>query len=114
MEENKKYYYQNGNNFRIENNPLLELPEGYTEITEEEYEQAQANILASLRQQKTPIQEIKEQIAHLKMLLASSDYKLCKYLDGDMTEEDYAPIRQQRHAWRVRINELEAELENEQ
>lgn len=113
MNEDKKYYYQNGNNFRIENYPLSELPEGFVEITEEEYKQAQAAILASFRQ-KTPVQEKKEQIAHLKMLLASSDYKLFKYQDGDMTEEDYAPIRQQRHAWRVRINEIEAELENEQ
>lgn len=111
--ENKKYYYQNGNSFRIEPFPLSPIPDDYTEISEEEYEQAQANILASLRQ-KTPIQETKEQIAHLKMLLASSDYKQRKWIDGDMTDEDYAPIRQQRHAWRVRINELEAELENEQ
>lgn len=113
MNEDKKYYYQNGNNFRIENNPLLELPEGFVEITEEEYEQAQANILASLRQ-KTPIQEKKEQIAKLEQLLASSDWKQHKWKDGDMTDEEYEPIRQQRHAWRVRINELEAELENEQ
>lgn len=111
--ENKKYYYQNGNSFRIEPFPLSPIPDGYTEISEEEYEQAQANILASLRQ-KTPIQETKEQIARLKQLLSSSDWQQHKWLDGELTDEQYASIKAQRHAWRVEINQLEAELENEQ
>lgn len=112
--EDKKYYYQKGNDFRIENSPLLEIPEGYVEITEEEYEQARATILAGLLQQKTPIQEKKERIAHLKMLLTTSDYKQHKWLDGELTDEEYAPIKDQRYAWRIEINRLEEEIENAQ
>ena len=50
----------------------------------------------------------------LKQFLKDSDYKQNKWKDGDMTDEEYAPIKAQRHAWRVEINQLEAEIENEQ
>lgn len=113
MNEDKKYYYQKGNDFRIELFPLLEIPEGYVEITQEEYEQAQAEIFASLYQ-KNPLQQKKERIRTLKSFLASSDYKQAKWIDGELTDEEYAPIKTQRHAWRVEINQLEEELENEQ
>ena len=85
------------------------------EITEEEYnsirEQKKQNRLAKAN---TPRNQKLTRIAELKQLLSDSDYKLFKYQDGDMTEEEYAPIRKDRHDWRVKINELEAELENEQ
>lgn len=44
--------------------------------------------------------------------LARTDYKLYKYMDGSLSEEDYAPIKAQRQAWRDRINELEALITN--
>ena len=49
-----------------------------------------------------------ERISELKRLLAESDYKAIKYAEGEITEEEYAPIKEQRRAWRVEINELEA------
>ena len=51
-----------------------------------------------------------DRIAELKGLLAASDYKAIKYSEGLMTEEEYAPIKVQRQAWRAEINELEEEL----
>lgn len=46
-------------------------------------------------------------ILELKRLLFDSDYKALKFSDGVMTEEEYAPIRAQRQAWRDEINQLE-------
>ena len=46
-------------------------------------------------------------IYELKKNLAESDYKLLKFIDGSLTESEYAPIREQRQAWRDEINALE-------
>ena len=46
-------------------------------------------------------------IAVLKELLASTDYKAIKFAEGQLTEEEFAPIRAQRQAWREEINQLE-------
>ena len=47
------------------------------------------------------------QIAALKAHLTDTDYKALKYSDGSLTEEEYAPIREERQAWRDQINEIE-------
>lgn len=49
----------------------------------------------------------KEQIKILKDALSQTDYQAIKYAEGELTEEEYAPIREQRKAWRQRINDLE-------
>ncbi len=51
-----------------------------------------------------------ERIGELKRLLADSDYKAIKYSEGELTEEEYAPTKEQRRAWREEINTLEARL----
>lgn len=56
--------------------------------------------------------KIKE-IIDLKQKLAETDYQAIKYAEGQIGEEEYRPIREQRQAWRDKINELEAELEVE-
>lgn len=50
------------------------------------------------------------EIAELKMKLRDSDYQAIKYAEGMFTLSEYAPIREQRQAWRDRINELEGEI----
>ena len=50
------------------------------------------------------------EITQLKKLLADTDYKAIKYAEGQISEEDYAPIRLQRQSYRDHINELEALL----
>lgn len=52
----------------------------------------------------------KERILELKDLLSASDYKCLKYVDGALTDEEYAEIKALRQAWRDEINELEKEL----
>ena len=53
------------------------------------------------------------QIEILKLKLAKTDYKAIKYAEGLISEEDYAPIKAQRQAWRAEINQLEGNDENE-
>lgn len=47
-------------------------------------------------------------ILELKKKLAETDYKLMKFMEGELSEEEYAPIKVQRQEWRKEINELEA------
>lgn len=56
-----------------------------------------------------------EEIEILKKQLLETDYKAIKYAEGEISEEDYAPIKAERRSYRVRINELQEsikEMEN--
>lgn len=57
------------------------------------------------------IQDTKERdlarIQYLKDQLSASDYKAIKFAEGEMTEEEFAPVREQRILWRNEINQLE-------
>lgn len=56
--------------------------------------------------------ENSELILQLKQKLLNTDYICLKYAEGELTEEEYAPIKEQRRQWRVEINRLEEELKN--
>lgn len=45
-----------------------------------------------------------------KKMLSDSDYKALKFFEGELSEEEYLPIKQQRSEWRKLINELEVRL----
>jgi len=45
-------------------------------------------------------------IMELKKLLADSDYMAIKCFDGEISEEEYAELKAQRHAWREEIRNL--------
>lgn len=47
----------------------------------------------------------------LKKHLSDTDYQAIKYAEGQITEENYKPIREQRQAWRDEINKIQNELE---
>ena len=51
-----------------------------------------------------------EAISQLKAKLYLFDHERNKYIDGDITEEEYAPIREQCKAWRAEIHALRAEI----
>ena len=51
--------------------------------------------------------ETESRIAFLKAELAETDYLCLKYTDGALSEEEYAPIRRQRAAYRAEINALQ-------
>jgi len=46
-------------------------------------------------------------ISRLKTWLANTDYQAIKHSEGELTDEEYAPIKAQRQAWREEINRLE-------
>lgn len=48
-----------------------------------------------------------QKIPKLKQLLAETDYKAIKFAEGELSAEEYEPVKQQRRAWREEINELE-------
>ena len=50
------------------------------------------------------------EIRALKRKLAETDYRAIKYAEGVLSEEEYAPDKAQRQAWRDRIGELSVTL----
>ncbi len=55
-------------------------------------------------------EEIRFQIYELKARLAATDYKTLKFVEGEITEEEYAEIRELRKALRAEINLLEEQI----
>lgn len=54
---------------------------------------------------------LKRRIIETKLKLRQTDYKAIKYAEGELSETEYAPVREQRRAWRAEINALESEIE---
>ena len=54
---------------------------------------------------------IESEIAGLKQILTSTDYKALKFAKGQISEKDYEETKQQRQLLRDKINELEAEMD---
>lgn len=53
-----------------------------------------------------------KQILQFKQNLANTDYQAIKYSEGELTAEEYEPIKQQRREWRAEINRLESEVQD--
>lgn len=47
-------------------------------------------------------------LQQLQQLLNSTDYKAIKYAEGVLPEEEYAPVKALRQAWRDAYNEIES------
>lgn len=60
--------------------------------------------------EEVKITNINKQINELKQKLAQTDYQAIKYAEGRMSGAEYAPIGEQRQAWRDEINNLEKQL----
>lgn len=45
----------------------------------------------------------------LKGMLAATDYKTMKYIEGKLTEEEYEAAKAERQLWRDEINEIQQE-----
>ena len=57
------------------------------------------------------LQEKNCRIDALKKKLSESDYKLFKYLEGELSEDEYQKVKADRQSWRAEINQLEEELQ---
>lgn len=92
-----RYYYKKGNSYLSVKSPR---GEGYTPITEEEF---------NSHNQRKAVEADKNfiEIQKLKTQLAKTDYKALKYAEGWLSEEEYAPIKAERQALRAEINRLE-------
>lgn len=53
---------------------------------------------------------IESEIAGLKQLLSSTDYKSLKHADGALSDAEYKETREFRQELRDKINEMETEL----
>ena len=54
--------------------------------------------------------EIKMKIEFLRNQLRLTDYQAIKYAEGELTEQEFLPMKENRKIWRVEINSLENEL----
>ena len=57
-------------------------------------------------------EELEYTIVTYKQLLSQTDYKALKHSEGQISDEDYAPIAAQRQEWRDIVNEAQRELDN--
>ena len=87
-----KYFRKNNDVVQAEEKPN---GTGWKEITEEEYNR---------------VTGILTQITELKWQLSTTDYRCLKHADGEYTDEEYEPFKQQRHNLRIQIRNLESEL----
>ena len=90
---------------RFENGVLIDIPQAELEtmrLAQLEYEQQ--------LQRQAEIDEIQRKISEAKAKLSQTDYQAIKYFEGFISETDYAPIKEQRQAWRDEINAHETEL----
>ena len=61
---------------------------------------------------KDLIREKKTRILTLKRELRATDYNAIKFAEGELSAEDYLPIKQKRRSYRAEINSLEEKLKN--
>ena len=57
------------------------------------------------------IEQYQSEVVELKKYLFDTDYKAIKFAEGELSESDYQEVKSQRHDARLRINELEARIE---
>lgn len=55
--------------------------------------------------------EIQQRLQEIIIALKETDYHALKFIEGDLTEEAFAPYKAERHALRLEHNQLEAEYE---
>ena len=95
-----RYYYKKGNAYLSVKSPR---GEGYTPITEEEFNSHNQRKAVEVDKNFIEIQKLKAQ-------LAKTDYKALKYAEGWYSEEEYAPIKAEREALREQIRQLSGEV----
>ena len=60
------------------------------------------------------VASINQQIRELQSKLSATDYQALKYSEGWITEKDYTEIKANRQSWRDTINQLQAQLKEEE
>jgi NAD+--asparagine ADP-ribosyltransferase len=117
------YYYSHINDdgviFDITESAEFAYSSGYfdNQISKDDVEVSDVNnwhYLKSKCPMKTEEDKLKDQykleITQLKKQLSDTDYKAIKYAEGQISESEYASVKELRQRYRDRINELEAML----
>ena len=91
---------------------MKETDQEIVEVGNKMFFASQVRKIANAKKKQEKIDEINIQIADLKTELASTDYKCLKWLEGAMTDEEYAKVKAHRAGLRERINTLENERDN--
>lgn len=100
-----------------ENEPYIEVSDdtiintGFDKIVDGQLQKDTEGYETYYSAQKNKITKC-NRIIELKTFLASTDYQAIKYAEGELSAEEYAPVKEQRRAARAEINQLEAELAN--
>lgn len=94
------------------------IPDEFIEITEEEQHLYATNQYIRgtdgkpMLKQQTAAETLTAtkvtKLAEIKALLAETDYKCLKYVDGDLTEADYAETKALRKSLRLAYNTIES------
>lgn len=63
-----------------------------------------------MAKKKRSTEEIQGEINAYKQLLSNTDYQAIKHSEGEISDEDYAEMKELRAGYRETINELEEEL----
>lgn len=95
-----RYYYKKGNSYLSLKSPR---GEGYTPITEEEFNSHNQRKAIEIDKKFIEIQRLKAQYE-------KTNKEMSKYVDGELSEEEYAPIKAERKALRERIEQLGGEV----
>ena len=54
---------------------------------------------------------LNDRICALKEKLANSDYKALKFFEGELSDDEFYPIRIERRIWREEISRLQSQLQ---
>ena len=84
---------------------IIDQP-GQEEIPEH-IEEEEIQVYIPYTQEELIKREAQSQIQEYKKLLTDSDYKVMKYMEGFLSEEEYLPIKIDRQYWRNKIRQLE-------
>ena len=89
-------------------NPAMkETDEEIIEVGNKMFFASQKDEIAKGMSKQKHMDDVNSQIYELKAELSSTDYKCLKWIDGALTDEEYAEVRAYRAGLRERINTLE-------
>lgn len=107
-----------GNTYEISEEELEKLGKHELKWSTEEYEEdgetkTRPILIPNDPTEENARNEANRVIAELKAKLAKTDYQAIKFAEGELSEKEYAPIREDRKAWRAEINKQEKIIEGE-
>ena len=111
--------YEDGHLGTFTSSPEIAYMRGYFDnsIPEEDLEVSDVDgrtYLKSKCPMKTEEDLLKDQyrleIQQLKKQLSDTDYKAIKFAEGQISEDEYLPIKNQRAEWRAKINQLQEDF----